>query len=447
MRTIGIIAEYNPFHNGHAYQIKMIKEKFEADNIIVIMSGDFVQRGTPAFTDKYLRTEMALQCGADMVFELPTAYATSSAESFAFGGISLLHSLGFVDGVCFGSETADLNLLEKIADFLINNKEETDIELKKLTKCGISYATAREQILTRYFSSANCNIADILNSPNNILAIEYLKAIRQLHSHLVPYVIKRGDNGYHDTNYSVTDNFSNEHTFETQVSASAIRKAILMDKQPLVSLKNLLPLEVYNLLNSHSQRFPVTTDMFSGMLYYKLLTLLQNNTNSLTSAKNDILHCLMMYSDVSEDIAARIYKHLNHYKNFTSFAELIKPKQYTYSRISRALLHIMLDIKLPDNKISQDCIPPYARLLGIHLKKSYLLKNVTDIPVITKLADAEKILETEKTANENFDISLAKSLLATDIFSANLYRNVINSQSDDDACPDEYRAGVVRIKD
>ena len=107
----------------------------------------------------------------------------------------------------------------------------------------------------------------------------------------------------------------------------------------------------------------------------------------------------------------------------------------------------MLDIKLPDNKISQDCIPPYARLLGIHLKKSYLLKNVTDIPVITKLADAEKILETEKTANENFDISLAKSLLATDIFSANLYRNVINSQSDDDACPDEYRAGVVRIKD
>ena len=202
MKTIGIIAEYNPFHNGHKYQIDYIKENLGADNIIIVMSGDFVQRGTPAWTDKYLRTQMVLECGADVVFELPVSLSTSSAEAFAMGAVSLLDGLGVVDGLCFGSECGDISLLKNVADYLVNPPASYDTDIERLVKAGNSYPAARQKILEKQFKDMFTDYPDFFSSPNNILAIEYLKALTILDSDVKPYTIKRLGGNYHDEELS-----------------------------------------------------------------------------------------------------------------------------------------------------------------------------------------------------------------------------------------------------
>ena len=175
MKTTGIIAEYNPFHNGHAYQIENIRRQTGADNIVIVMSGNFVQRGTPAFTDKYLRTAMALENGADFVFELPAIYATASAGLFALGGTALLESLGFIDNICFGSECGDINILNKAASMLTSNNKFPDPVINKIIKSGVSYPAAQSMAIKQHFPDCAEEIKHVLCQPNNILAIEYLK--------------------------------------------------------------------------------------------------------------------------------------------------------------------------------------------------------------------------------------------------------------------------------
>ena len=181
MDTTGIIAEYNPFHNGHLHQISTIRRETGADNIVVIMSGDFVQRGTPAFTDKYLRTAMALEGGADFVFELPVIYSSASAGLFALGGIALLDSLGFVDSVCFGSECNDIQVLKQAADILLNSSSIFNSSINAFVKSGFSYPLAQSMAIEKHFPGISSNICKVLKQPNNILAIEYLKEIGRAH--------------------------------------------------------------------------------------------------------------------------------------------------------------------------------------------------------------------------------------------------------------------------
>ena len=374
MKTIGIVAEYNPFHNGQKYQIEQTKKQLGADNVVVVMSGNFVQRGGVAWTDKYLRTKMAIDCGADFVFELPTVFACASAETFALGSVALLDSLGFVDEICFGSEEGNLEILEKISSILNSNDyiKELEIYLKK----GISFPVAREEYLKQHMPQYRDILPTLLKQPNNILGIEYIKALKRIGSHIKPVTIKRIDNGYHSTSLDSTPTLSdntcnlipNRNMQNTNKnvccspdskkeiylsdkennkfsSASAIRTSfeklnffsdINKKEAALTTITTHVPEPVINILKNNLTRFPADNPLFSDMLYFKLLSL----------KKEDMP--LGIYSDISPELSDRIYNNLPHYKGFDNFADILKTKQYTHTRITRVLTHILLDIKKED---------------------------------------------------------------------------------------------------
>ncbi len=463
MKTAGIISEYNPFHNGHAYQIEQIRQNTDAENIVVVMSGNFVQRGTPAFTDKYLRTRIAIECGADFVFELPALYATASSELFALGGVSLLNSLGFIDYICFGSECGDISILNNIANIFTVKSNEPDCTIYKLDaaiskyiKSGMSYPAARSKALLScdYSQISPSQITDTISQPNNILAIEYLKALKYINSNIQPYTIKRCDNGYnnHDFNIS-TQNKENKY-----ISASAIRNAFLHKSTPFDLLKPFFPSPAINILQDNNSRINISIDEISPMLYYKIRSILSNNTASETDSLNKSAILLTKYLDVSKEISYRILNNLSQFETFTQFAHIIKTKQYTYSRICRALIHILLNIYTDDILIqfpikrntilNPNQITPYARLLGMRKEKSYLLKSVikqnNPPALITKVANAYKVIDKSAVDNKNFNAAFAKKLFDKDIFAADLYHQIQQKASlSKPSIPDEYRAGVV----
>ena len=245
MKTAGIIAEYNPFHKGHEYQIRYTKEKLKADYVIVAMSGDYVQRGTPALISKHTRTEMALRCGADLVLEMPVSISTASAEAFAMGGVSLLDSLGIVDILCFGSESGEISALKELAEILVEEPEEYKKLLKSFLSEGLTFPAARSQALTEYFKNPRNfsgddfdgvltpllnEVTQILNTPNNILGIEYCKALLRLNSQIRPVTIRREGMGYHETTVPEGDLVSSSPDLQSSTdffaSATAIRSLI-----------------------------------------------------------------------------------------------------------------------------------------------------------------------------------------------------------------------------
>lgn len=421
MKTTGIITEYNPFHNGHAYQINNIRQA-GADNIVTVMSGNFVQRGAPAFTDKYLRTKMALFGGADFVFELPVIYATASAGLFALGGVSMLDSLGFVDSICFGSECDDIDILNMAADITLTYDYEFNSEINNFIKSGISYPKARHMAIKKYFHKDANKICQVLENPNNILAIEYLKALKLLKSNIKPFVIKRCDNGYNNTDYKgITGNFA---------SASAVRNAFAVEKEPLKIVSNFLPESTLKILAQNIDRININENMFSNLLYYKLRNMLNTSNNIET------IDSFTKFLDVSDMLANRIINKLDSYSSFTEFIKMLKTKDYTYSRISRSLLHILLDIhknslNITKNSLNSYQITPYARLLGMNKNKSSMLRDVKQTTLITKTANAVKKLD-----------SYSRQMFEKDIFAADIYRQT-TSQNSKNSCPDEYRAGII----
>ncbi|MCD7826451.1 MAG: nucleotidyltransferase family protein [Clostridiaceae bacterium] len=444
MKTIGIIAEYNPFHNGHLYQIQEIKKQTGAQNIVVVMSGNFVQRGAPAWTDKYLRTRMALACGVDFVFELPVCFSTASASLFARAGVCLLTALGFVDGICFGSECGDLSALRKIAQFLNHPPASFDLLIKEQTAQGVSYPAARENALVRFFpagSLTEATIKKILGTPNNILAIEYLKALQMLDSPLTPFTIRRNGNGYHCD--ALTNGYS---------SAAAIRQESLQADGFLHRISGSVPLPVRSLLQKHPKDYPVTEDDFSQLLFYRLCHLTGQDA---------------AISDITPELLDRIAKLLPNYQAFSDFVSALKTKQYTYCRISRVLLHILLGItdtmtKLPDS--CPDCFPymtPYARLLGFQKEKSSLLRQVRHIPVLTKPADGIRNIRafyTDALYSVNASdkkhppadskklseiLHYAETLYQKDLFSGNLYNQVQAGLSGRKPIPELTRGPII----
>ena len=518
LKTVGIVAEYNPFHNGHKYQIKQIRRQTNADNIVVVMSGNFVQRGGFAWTDKNLRTQMAIECGADFVFELPTVFACASAEIFALGAVTLLDSLGFVDEICFGSEAGNLEILEKISSILNSNDYIKELEL--YLKEGLAFPVAREQYLKKCMPEYSNILPTLLKQPNNILGIEYIKALKKINSHIKPITIKRIDNGYHSTNLDSTTTLS-DNTYNLNKnkqlqntskivcccsnskenvywsdksnnkfsSASAIRTSfeklnffsdITEKEAALNKIIEHVPEAVINILKNNLTRFPASNSLFSDMLYFKILSLKKENLP------------LDIYSDVSPELSDRIYNNLHKYKDFDDFANILKTKQYTHTRITRALTHILLDIKKEDmdlfisqlchenyNKPTKTsatnyidtniktCMQPviYARLLGMNKNKSHILRNINNIPVITKVANADKSFEKFLSQSQN-DITTSKSTIITsgceniqtssiideqnsqyikqlqkmfnyDLFATDLYRFCTGNN-----VPDEYRAGI-----
>lgn len=427
MKTVGLIAEYNPFHNGHLYHITRAKELTKADHAVVIMSGDYVQRGVPAIMPKRLRAEMALKCGAAAVFELPVCYASGSAELFAEGAVSFLDDLGIVDSLCFGSECNDLGGLQKLADILLEEPKAYREKLQEYLKQGASYPHARQEALSACMGSENDAL--LLSDPNNILGVEYLKALKKRNSSMKPYTIKRHGAHYHD-----------ETLHPVNSSASAIRSllaysgSMVHTESPdtfenstfhhlLGALEDQVPNSCLELLKDyHRVKYPVYQNDFSLLLKYKLL--------------NKTPETLTRYMDVSESLANRISGQLNNYFNYKQFCELLKTRELTQTRINRALLHIMLGIKKDTvAHYLEEGGHAYAHLLGFRKDSEKVISAVakrSQIPLLTKLYDTDALSET------------GREMLTQDILASNLYTSVVTDKYKT-AFENEYHQPIIKI--
>ena len=436
MKVAGIIAEYNPFHRGHKYQIDYCKKELGADYVIVAMSGDYVQRGTPALLPKHVRAEMALSCGADLVLEMPVSVSTASAEAFAMGGVSMLDGLHVVDELCFGSECGEVSALQELAEILVKEPEEYIQFLKGFLNKGLSFPAARSQALTEYFKSLrnfagdDCNdlltrslnqITQILSSPNNILGIEYCKALLRLNSKIRPVTLKRQGMGYHETlstsvNVAFTENSGDDIPF---ASASAIRELLksALSQEMISRITAQVPEEVSALLTSSLQKNGyLTEDALDSLLSYCIL---KGDSDSFCN-----------YLDVSRDLSERIVNRSNAIHGFLQAASILKTKELTQTRIQRALLHIILGIQSVPSEV------PYARVLGFRRESSKLLKEIkcnSSIPLLTKLADADSLLD-----------ETGQKLLAETTFASNLYEKLL-CQKNDQRFIHEYQKQLILI--
>ncbi len=398
MKITGVIAEYNPFHNGHKYHIEQARMLSGADYVIAIISGDFTQRGTPAVIDKYTRTRMALLNGADLVLELPAVYAVGSAEFFSMGAVTLLDKLGAVDFLCFGSECGNLKTLSRLSAILLEEPEEYRAALRLEQKKGLSFPKARSLALQHC-----CPFdADITSSPNNILGMEYIKALLKRNSPIVPLTIQRRGNGYHDVSLKASD----QPESPLLSSATAIRGSITSDGN-FAEIKNHVPDSVFRLLEkAYGKGFPVTSNDFSPLLHYKLLS----ETGGFER-----------YQDVTPALSDKIKKQIYSYKDFEQFCALLKSKDMTYSRISRCLTHILLQMTTSGlEEYRRHDFVFYARILGFKRESAGLLgvlKANASIPLLSKLADAASLLSAPGIA-----------MLEEDIRISHIYRSTVCSK-------------------
>lgn len=412
MKTVGIIAEYNPFHNGHLYQLQQARTLSGADFVIVILSGNFTQRGTPALLDKYTRCEMALRCGADLVIELPVCFATGSAEYFAMGAISILSGLT-VDALCFGSECGSIDVLRQTARILSEEPASFRKALKQNLHKGMSFPAARSLAMAQY---AEGEIYDdsLLKSPNNILGIEYLKALIKLGSPMEVYTLPRQGSGYSDTALPKSG--------QRFCSALALRHRLL-DGGSCDEFSPFMPESSLHILEKElSSAKAVHTDDFSSMLFYRLLQLQPKGYSA--------------FADVSDALSDKITKLLEHYISWAQFcSDLLKSKDLTLSRLNRSLLHILLDIKKQDlHDYGAVGNAQYARVLGFRESSRTLFPGLSkELPLITKLSEAEKQLS---------PVGICQ--LHQDIFAAHLYES-IKAQKTGSPMQNEYRRQIVIV--
>lgn len=397
MKTVGIIAEYNPFHNGHLFQMQQAKTLSGADYVIVVLSGNFTQRGIPAILDKSARCEMALLCGADAVFELPVCFSTGSAEYFARGAVAILDGL-HVDALCFGSECGDIHALTRAALVLAEEPDGFRELLRENLRRGMSYPAARSQALTQYSASmpddGECAVtADLLRTPNNILGIEYLKALYKRQSTMETYTVPRKGAGYADAALP-KDAFA---------SAMALRRQ-LFEGADFELLSSFLPDGSLQVLKRElTAGFPVSMEDFSSMLFYRLLSLQKEGFTS--------------YMDVSKALSDKICRELYRFQSVAGFSEeVLKSKDLTGSRISRSLLHILLSITKTDmDAYAAKGDALYARLLGFCQSSKALLGHLSkgSLPLLSKLADAANLLS-----------PLGMQMLSQDVFASHLYDSI-----------------------
>lgn len=398
MNIVGVIAEFNPFHNGHHYLLQTARQQCGADYTVIVMSGNFTQRGEPAIYDKFIRTRMALSCGADLVIEMPVAASTSSARDFARAGVGLLAASGVVSHLAFGCENMDLPMLNALAHILTEEPPAYKAVLKEALKNGVSWPSARSQALiaTSSLPVENDVLADFLKQPNNILALEYLMALAdEPSSGISPVPIQRIHAGYHDRRLDMPI-----------CSATALRHAIFTNQNTSAYISHFpeeIQQDIKNILQSE---IPVRSDDFSQALIYRLLTLSETDLNS--------------YLDMDNYLSRRIKNHQNSFTAFDAFGDCLSTRSYTRTRISRVLTHTLLGIKKEDQKaLIQCCYAPYLRILGFRKSAAPLLsyiKSNSRIPMITRPVSALKQLQNQD----------ATRLFTLDIFASDLYRSIHN---------------------
>ena len=386
-KTLAIIAEYNPFHNGHLYQIKKAKEITGAENVIVIMSGNFTQRGDTSLINKFEKTKIALQNEVNMVIELPVIYSISSAENFALGAINIINQLK-VDYLVFGIEEENIEKLEEISEILVNENQNFKIKLKENLKKGKSYPKSREEAILKVLSGEN--VKKIINKPNNILAIEYLKILKKIKSNIKPIGIKR--NIVEHNSQKSKKNFA---------SGTYIRK--LFNENKFDEIKKLVPKKSYKILKEqYNQKTYVSSlEEFSDIIIYKIRTM------TLKQLKN--------IPEILEGLENKLKKIAGESKTTTEIIEKVSNKRYTKTRISRILTYILLEITKEQMQKSKEIIP-YIRVLGTN--KVDLLKEIELKKIITSLKKYEKInkdenlkelLEIDKKATNIYTIKYKKT--------------------------------------
>lgn len=395
MKTVAIIAEYNPFHNGHLYQINKAKSELNADYCVAIISGNFLQRGTPAMWDKYTRAKMCISNGIDLALELPAVYATGSAMDFAMGAVSILDRLNSIDYLCFGAETDDISLLNEISTVIASETDEYKSILKNALAEGKSYPAAREHALAIYLK--NKNLIEIISKPNNILAIEYLVALKKLNSKIKPYIIKREAAMYHDRD--LKNGIS---------SATSIRQHINSNTD-FESLKSEVPDSVYDIITkTNNISAPVTENDMSVYIQHSLIT---EKDFSRYYGINESLNNRIKNSDL-----------LNDYENLI---EAITTKNTTKTTVSRGLIHMLLNYTNDNHsEFIENGYAYYANILGFKKESSILIKTIKEsstIPVITKRAD----FETELNIYENTNKIIANKMHSIDLQATNLYNLIV----------------------
>lgn len=380
MKIAGIIAEYNPFHNGHKYHIEQTRNN-GATHIVAVMGGSFLQRGSAACMPKQIRAAAAIACGADIVIELPLPYAMSTAERFAYGGVYLLNSLGCVDAISFGSESKSLDKLKKAAEAVEDKQILADT--KKLLKSGITYAAAREQAVK---NAAGDDIAGILRSPNNTLAVEYIKQLMRQNSTIMPENIAR---------YAAAhDSIKTSAEF---ASASYIRNNAAHN---INELAKYVPPEAMTIYSRA---------IADGKAFYSDK---KTETAVLAVLRTMTLDDIKSLPDISEGIENRIYSAVRTSSSLDEICEKIKTKRYTLARIRRIIMSAYVGLNGSYGKMP----PPYIRVLGFNSKGAEVLNKAKKTASLNIFTSAAKIAK-QGGSCESFIKLEAK---ATDLYSLGL---------------------------
>ena len=386
MQIAGIIAEYNPFHNGHFYQIKQTKAETGCDAIVAIMSGNFSQRGSATIADKFTRTKMALLNGVDLVLELPVPFATASAELFAKFAVNILHQSQIIDFISFGSECGDVSLLDTIAQTFLYHAEQLDPLIKYHLKQGLSFPRARVQAAISFLNDSvspkvRPMLQEALESPNNILGIEYLKALRTLDARITPFTVKRVHANYHDQ--KITGAIA---------SATAIRHSI---SENTLQYQHCMPSSASHLLNPN--QLP-SMEMLAAFLHFKLMFSKQEELYALWDIPKDLIHTFI--------------KHAKTAPSYKTLVDYSTSKTYTRSTVQRALLRIILDIRTEAiNPFLEQASLPYIRVLGCRkdaISILRLLSTKSYVPLITNLGKQYNNLTTAQRQLIDYELRATK---------------------------------------
>ena len=428
MNITGLIVEYNPFHNGHIYHLQKSLEKTNADASIAVMSGNFIQRGEPALFDKFSRAKAAVESGVDLVVELPSIYASQSAELFAKGSVSLLNSLGCVNSICFGSEEGNIDALYLIASILCLEPQDFKKKLSSYLGEGMLFPTARNKALFDYINSPDFSFGDnfngidlseerlndILSSSNNILGIEYIKQLISLKSDIKPFTIGRIHSEYNSEEISGNIN-----------SATAVRKKLyeiisskennssdidelIKSIQTSTDITNSIPESTLNMITSNIEKgfLPMYPEYFFETL---ISTIIRDKKN------------LESYFDISEGIENKIFKAALVAKDYDELLNLVKSKRYTMTRIKRCLNNILLGITKDDMELAKGINTiPYVRILAFNSKGREIIREIkksSEIKIINKFSEVEHFMD-----DKNFKFLIENDIKCTDIYNTIYYK-------------------------
>ena len=391
-KVVGIIAEYNPFHNGHSYHIQNTKAQTGADFVVAVMTGNFTQRGNTSVVNKWEKAKMALNGGVDLVIELPTIYSISSAENFANGAVKILNTLGIVDAISFGMEANDISTLNNIANVLNSEPPEYKTLLEHELGKGNSFPKARDNALMMYLNDIK-RYANVLKGSNNILAIEYLKALKKQKSNLVPVGIKREKVYYNST--KIIDEYA---------SSTGIRNLLLHNQ--IEEVRRVVPAKVFSMLLENIRQGTYVLDLtaYNYEIIYKLRSMSVKEIANLP--------------DVSEGLENLIKDVSNKTNNLIELINGIKSKRYTQTRLQRILLCALLGVTKKDVELSKKIVP-YVRVLGCSENGKMLLSQISPkAKVITSFKKFEsanrnrriaKFLEIDKRATDIYTLGYKKN--------------------------------------